>query len=358
MPDRKLGVGIVGCGIIAGRYARDIAGYSNVELIGGADIDPERAAVFASDHGCKAYRSVDALLEDDAIELVVNLTIQSAHREIAARSLGAGKHVHSEKPLALAYKDARSLVDLASEKRLRLSCSPMTWMGEAQQTAWKLIRDGRLGTVRAVYAEANWGRPESRRSGYEPFYLVGPVVDLGVYPLTTVTTMFGPVRKVLAFGKVLSPDRTSRDGVSFRVETPEFVVAVAELGNGVVVRLTANWYVDGRGSKQRGLEFHGDAGSLCVSELTSSDARVEYARFGAAPEAVQLLRKPHKGTEFGLPVHELADAILHGRPHRASGEQAAHVVEVLDAIRESVRSRTVVEVGSDFPPPDPAEWAV
>src|SRR6185295_11959721 len=111
--------------------------------------------------GCRAYPSMEALLADERVELVVNLTIHHAHAATTRLCLEAGKHVHSEKPMALTYEDARGLVELARQKGLRLGCSPFTYMGEAQQTAWKAIREGKLGTVRVAYAEVNWGRIES-----------------------------------------------------------------------------------------------------------------------------------------------------------------------------------------------------
>ena len=164
--------------------------------------------------------------------------------------LNAGKHVHSEKPLAMTYAEAKALVDLAQAKGLRLSCSPITFMGEAQQTAWKAIREGRLGPVRVVYAEANHGRIESWHPNPEPFYQVGALFDVGVYLLTLVTTMFGPARRATAYATVLYPDRVTKEGRPFHIATPDWVVAAVELANGTVVRLTTNFYVERPGQAE------------------------------------------------------------------------------------------------------------
>src|SRR4051812_8010893 len=146
-------IAIIGCGNIAGPYVRDFPNYSEFALRGVADIDTARAEAFAAEWSTQAYPTIDALLADPAVELVVNLTTQQAHTAVITRCLEAGKHVYSEKPLAMSYAEAAGLVRLAQEKGLRLACSPFTLMGEAQQTAWKWLREGRLGQVRLAYAE-------------------------------------------------------------------------------------------------------------------------------------------------------------------------------------------------------------
>ena len=138
---------------------------------------------------------------------------------------------------------ARSLVELAAERGLRLSCSPITFMGEAQQTMWRLVETGAIGAVRVAYAEVNWNRIESWHPRPEPFYRIGPFADVGVYPLTILTAIFGPARRVTAFGTVVYPNRITMDGEPFTPEAPDFGVAVVELESGTVVRLTANFYV-------------------------------------------------------------------------------------------------------------------
>src|SRR5512145_407999 len=140
MPQKKLGVALLGCGNIAAAYAENLSTYPQIDLVGMADLDVMRAEALAAKFGCRAYPSMEAMLADDMVELVVNLTIHHAHKETTARCLEAGKHVHSEKPLALTVEDAQALVELAQQKGLRLGCSPFTFMGEAQQTAWKIIR--------------------------------------------------------------------------------------------------------------------------------------------------------------------------------------------------------------------------
>jgi predicted dehydrogenase len=357
---KKLGVAILGCGNIADPYAENLASYPEIDLVGVADLDLQRAEALAAKVGCRAYPSFEAMLADDRVELVVNLTIHHAHCETTTRCLEAGKHVHSEKPLALTYADARELVELAQKKGLRLGCSPFTFMGEAQQTAWKIIREGRLGKIRVIYAEVNWGRIETWHPAPMPFYQVGALYDVAVYPLTLLTTIFGPARKAWAYGTVLHPDRVTQEGKSFHIDTPDFAVALIELESGPLVRLTSDFYVSRRSSKQDGVEFHGDIGSLYLASWHNFDVPVELADFNEPLQPVPLVKEPYKGSrlvEWGRGVRDLAQAIVEGRPHRATGEQAAHVVEILEAISQSMKTSQPVSIHSGFTPPTPMEWA-
>jgi predicted dehydrogenase len=348
-------VALVGCGNIADRYAKCIVDAPTLTLVGASDALPERAAALVGEFGGTQYGSLHELLADDRVDVVVNLTAPHAHAAVTAAALEGGKHVHTEKPVALRYAEAKELAELAARNGVRLSCAPATLLGEAQQTAWKLLREGALGTVRAAYAEANWGRIESWHPSPEALYAVGPHVDVGVYPLTVLTGIFGPARSVRAYTTQLQPERTRKDGVPFQLEAPDFVVAAVELDGGVVARLTATFWV-GPG-KQRGLEFHGDEGSLYMATWAEFDSRLESSRNGEEYRPVELVREPYRGIDWSRALVDLADAVAEDRPHRASAEHAGHVVEILNAIDASASGGAPVEIRSDFRRPEPMEWA-
>lgn len=349
-------IAFAGCGNIAPRYAQCIAAADGLELVGATDIAPGAAGRFVAAHGGRAYATLDELLADGRVDVVVNLTAPQAHAAVTRAALEAGKHVHSEKPLALRYDEARGLVELAQRSGVRLSAAPATLLGEAQQSAWKLVRDGAVGKVRVVYAEANWGRLERWHPDPTSLYAVGPLVDVGVYPLTIVTAMFGPVRRVQAYATTVEPERVLEDGRPFRISSPDFVVAAVELASGVVARLTATFYVPA--SKQRGLEIHGDDGSLYLPTWAEFDSRLELQEREGEYRTVPPLREPYPGIDWSRALTDLSEAVAEGRPHRASGEHAAHVVETLEAAHASVGGGgAVVEVRSEFPPPAPLDWA-
>ena len=348
-------VALVGAGVIADRYAECISAEPRLVFAGATDLLPERAARLAELHGGTAYATLDELLADDAVDLVVNLTAPRVHAEVTAACLEAGKHVHTEKPVALDGGDAHRLAELAAARGVRLGCAPATLLGEAQQTAWKLVREGGLGEVRAVYAEANWGRIETWHPTPEGLYESGPAFDVGIYPLTIVTGIFGPVRRVTGYATTLLPERVRKDGVPFTLTTPDFYVAALELDD-VVVRLTATFWV-GPG-KQRGLELHGGEASLWLPDWAGFDSRLQRTSDGERYEEVPLLREPYRGTDWARALVDLADAVAEGRPHRMGAAHAAHVVDVLNAVDASRRDGGPVEVRSEFPPPAPLDWAV
>jgi predicted dehydrogenase len=259
--------------------------------------------------------------------------------------------------MAMTYEDAAGLLDLARERGLRIGCSPFTLMGEGAQTAWKMLREGQLGTVRVIFAEVNWGRIEAWHPEPHSFYAAGPLFDVGVYPLTIITAMHGPARRVTAYGKVLYPDRVTKQGTPFHVEEMDYVVASLELESGPVVRLTSDFYVSNVSTKQTGIEFHGDDGSLHLASWHLFNSKVYFAPWDRPFEEVPLLRTPHKGVPWGQGVWEMVCAMREGRPHRFTGEHAAHITEILCATSESARTGRPVEIRSGFTPPAPMEWA-
>ncbi len=352
-----LRIGVVGCGNIADAYVRHIGKAPELLVHGVTDLKPERADELAGKYGFQTYAGLEEMLEDDRVQLIVNLTIHHAHYEVTRRCLEAGRHVYSEKPLAMSHKQAQELVDLARVQSVRLACAPITFMGEAQQTAWKIIREGRLGAVRVAYAEVNWGRIETWHPAPEPFYDVGPLFDVGVYPLTLLTTIFGPARLVTAYGKLLYPQRVRTDGIPYQVSTPDFQMLMVEFDDGPLVRLTSNFYVSQR-TQEAGIAFHGDQGSLRLGHWFMYDAPVAFAPYGEPFEEVPLVRPASPGVEWQRGLVDMAHAICEGRPHRVTGEQAAHVVEIMCAATEGMASQRAVRLSSTFTPPAPMEWAL
>jgi predicted dehydrogenase len=348
-------IALVGAGNIAARYAAAIVAADRLDLAGATDTAPGRAEELVAEHGGVAYPSLEALLADDDVETVVNLTVPQAHAEVTAAALEAGKHVHSEKPLALRHGDAQALADLAARRGVRLSSAPATLLGEAQQTAWKLVREDAIGRVRAVYAEANWDRLERWHPDPRSLYAVGPLVDVGIYPLTILTAMLGPARRVQAYATTLEPERMLLDGTRFTPVAADFVTAVVEHADGAVTRLTASFYVGP--CRQRGIELHGDAGSLHLPTWAEANSRLFLQERGGEYEQIPLVREPFPGIDWGRALVDLAEAIDDRRPHRASAEHAAHVVEALEAAETSVATGGAVEVASLFARPEPMEWA-
>lgn len=344
-PAEPVRVAIVGCGNIAAAYARQINSYPHVSLLGAFDIDASRSESLVATHGGHVYPSLQAVLDDPLVDVVVNLSIHHVHAEIIEACLQAGKHVHTEKPLALDSATAWRLVELANSRGLRLSSAPTTWLGEAQMSAWRRLREGEIGTPRVIYAEVNWGRIESWHPNPGPFYAVGPVFDVAVYPLTLLTAWFGPVTEVIADGGILYENRFTNNGTPFTVTSPDWAAAVLRFAEGPLVRLTASFYV-GPGSTQSGLEIHGDEGCLRLDRWDVFNSPLYLHSSATDNETWRIAPDQHaaEGIEFARGLSDLAHALREERPHLTTGAHAAHIVEVMEAILESVQTRSTVSV--------------
>jgi predicted dehydrogenase len=360
MAYEPLRVAIVGCGNISGGYARSLKTHpEKVVLLGAFDVDAARAAEFVATHGGKAYPTLPALLEDPQVELVINLTAHHAHAEVTCQALEAGKHVHSEKPLAGTLADGRRCLELAQQKGLRLSCSPFTFLGEAQQTLLRAKSAGRIGKVLAAYSEMNWGRIESWHPNPAGFYQPGsgPLLDVGVYALTVLTTVLGPVRRVTGFAGITMPERTIQKGPqagqTFAVTTPDQVVGGLEFEEGALGRLTSSFVV--RGTKQAsGTELHGETGSLFLSSNHDFNGRVEqFDNERGEWTTVPYVREPFPGVEWGRAIFEAADSLRTGAVQRVTGQQAFHVLEICLGILTSAEQGHAITIESRFTPPPP-----
>ena len=355
-----LKVAVVGCGNIAGGYGEAMLRCPEIKILGASDIDPARAKDWVGKFGGQAYASLDAVLADPQVEAVINLTIQQAHVEVVTKCLQAGKHVHSEKPLAPTFAEAQKLVDLAAAKNLRLSCAPVTWLGEAQQTAWKLIREGKIGTPRVVYATVDWGRIESWHPNPAPFYAAGPVFDVAVYPISMLTAWFGPVRQVIAGGGILLPNRKTKDAKPFTITTEDWVTAVLEFKSGLKARLCANFYVTNPTQHQATIDFHGDDGSI-NTQWFAATAPVRLCANGGSYRRIPPVRQV-AGTgswyvDWAAGVVALWRGLRTHQPHPTGGAHAAHVVEIMQAVHQSAREGRAISLVGDFPAPPPQSWA-
>ena len=333
---------IVGCGNIASRYAADLLAAGLVDLVGFQDIDPERSARFATEFGGQSFETLDTAIE--AAELILNLTIFESHYEVSRAALSRGRHVYSEKPLALRLDHAVELAGLAAANGAHLGAAPFTFLGESQATALEWVRSGRLGRVRLAYAEVNHGRIETWHPNPAPFYAVGPMLDVGVYPLAILIVAFGSVHRLQAVSSTINDRRVTVDGAPFTPGSPDYWLVDLEHGDGVKVRLTVNFYVKG----DEGIVFHGDDGSLQLDSWFVPNSAVTHIPYEGDPEPV-VPDGEEVEVDWSLGVREFVRGIETGEPSQLSTERAVHLVAVLDAITRSGASGEPVMVDPVIP---------
>ena len=348
-------IGIIGCGNISKIYCESPAKFSNIEIVACADLDLERARAKAAEHGIAKALSVDDLLADSDVQIVVNLTIPAVHAAVSRRVLEAGKHVYSEKPLATNREDAALLLALARSKGLRVGCAPDTFLGAGLQTCRQLIDDGHIGEP---VAAAGWmlsRGPEGWHPDPEFFYQpgAGPMFDMGPYYLTAMTSLLGPVRRVTGSARITHPERTigsaARFGQKIKVNTATHVSGVLDFAGGAVGTLTTSF--DVHGSDVPFMEIYGSEGTLSVPDPNTFGGVVGLRRAGEKTFAEQPLQFPYDENSRGIGVADMAAAIAGDRPHRASGEMAAHVLDLMIAFHEASESGRHVQLGSSMQRP-------
>lgn len=345
----RLGIGIIGCGNISEAYLKAATNFPILDIKGIADIRPEAAEARASQFGLRAL-SVDEMLADPSIQIVVNLTIPAAHVEVGLRALAAGKHVHSEKPLGLTTAEARPLLHMARERGLRVGCAPDTFLGGSHQTCRKLIDEGVIG--RPLAGSAYFMCPGHERWHPNPaFYYAkggGPMLDMGPYYITALVNLIGPVARVAG---ITSRARAEREitseplkGTMIPVEVATHVAGTLEFVSGAVVSIAMSFDVPRH--RHRPIELYGTAGSLSVPDPNRFFGAIELAT-AAKDWAEQPTEHPYASGNYRIiGVADMAHAIQSGRPHRASGELAFHALEVMEAFQVSSERGTHVTIES------------
>jgi predicted dehydrogenase len=374
-----MNIAIVGCGFVADYYAATLPGHPELKLIGVTDHDADRAARFAAFHAVPRYDSLDDLRNDRRVELVLNLTNPKSHYDVSKACLEAGKHVYSEKPLAMELEQARTLVELAEAGSLGLASAPCSLLGGTAQTLWKALREQQVGTVRLVYAEMDdgmvfrmpyrkWASPSGVPWPAKDEFEVGCTFEHAGYYLTWLPAFFGPARMVTAFSACLVPDKQT--DMPLEHQAPDFSVACITFASGVVARLTCSIIA----RHDHSLRIFGEEGVLGTEDCWyyrspvyiqrpitirrrtfMSPWKARYRLVGATEG-----RYRYRGAQqmdFARGVAELAASIRERRPCRLSGRYCLHTNELVIAIDHALAIGASYAVTTTFDPIEPMPWA-
>ncbi|HUR02854.1 MAG TPA: Gfo/Idh/MocA family oxidoreductase [Nonomuraea sp.] len=354
-----VGVAVVGAGVISGHYLRHLSTFPDIRVLGVADLDTARAATAAREHGVPVSGTVDTVLALPEVEIVVNLTIPSAHAAVALAALRAGKHVYGEKPLALDMDEAAKVTAEAANLNLLVGNAPDTFLGAGLQSAARALAAGLIGTPVAVTAALQSLGPESWHPNPEFLYQrgAGPLFDLGPYYLTALVALLGPAARVAASTRRARDHRVigsgPKAGTAFPVEVPTHVNALIDFAGSASATTTFSF--DSPIGRQM-IEIIGTEGALSLPDPNTFDGPL-LARGLHDPEWREL---PVTGTTAGrgLGVLDMARSLRTATPHRASGALALHVLEIMTAIGdagEDGESRRL-HTTSPTPPPLPDDW--
>ncbi len=337
-----LRVGVVGCGNICGIYIQNLSRYRSTQVIACSDLDEDRARATAEQYGIPYALSTKDLLAHPEVDLVLNLTIPSAHASVAHAAVEAGKHVYNEKPLTISLEDGLQLVEKARAKGVRLGCAPDTFMGAGIQTCRKLIDQGAIGEPVACEAHMQCHGHESWHPSPEFYYQKGggPMLDMGPYYITALVNLMGGVKRVAGISRATFPTRTitsqPKSGKVVEVETPTHITGSMEFASGaigMVVQSFDVWH-----GNVAPLIIHGSEGSMLVGDPNSFGDAVQTRMRGDAEWQPVGFEHGFAENSRGVGVLDIAHAIQEGRPNRASGDLALHVLEVMRAFTDSSES--------------------
>lgn len=358
---------VIGCGNISSIYLENAAKWDILDLVACADLDLSRAESQAAKFNVPRALSVAEVLADPDIELIINLTIPAAHAEIGLAALRGGKSVYNEKPLALSRADGQLMLREAQARGLRVGNAPDTFLGGGLQTCRQLLDAGEIGTPIAANAFMFIRGPEAWHPDPGFLYQIGagPLFDMGPYYLTALVAMLGPIRRVTGSARITYPERTigsgSKQGQKIPVETPTHIAGVLDFASGPVATLTTsfdvavsagealNLYDVGSGL----LEIQGTTGTLSMPDPNMFDGPVRVRRLGEVGWREIPLSHTHTANSRCLGVADMAYAIRTERPHRAHGDLAFHVLDVMHAILEASETGRHIELTSTFERPAP-----
>lgn len=372
-------IAIVGCGFVADYYLNTLLLHPELKLAGVMDRDIGRATRFSEFHNVARYDSLETLLNDPEVEMVLNLTNPRSHYEVSRAALEAGKHVYSEKPLGMNMDEARELVELAESKDLQITSAPCSLLGETAQTLWKALREQVVGTVRVVYAEMDDGMVhlmpyDKWLSGsgipwpYKDEFEVGCTLEHAGYYLTWLAAWFGPARTVTSFASIQVPDKLTDEPLN--MESPDFSVACIQFESGVVARLTCSILAP----HSHMLKIVGDKGVLYTEDSWRYYSPVYSRRMMKIRRKTFLnpIKTRHrllkadvgnvsgKGSQkmdFCRGVAEVAAAVKENRTNRLSSRFSLHTNEMALAIHYAREQGATYHMTTTFDPVEPMPWA-
>ncbi|WP_435128037.1 Gfo/Idh/MocA family protein [Actinacidiphila sp. bgisy144] len=345
-----VGVALIGAGVISTQYLQALSTFPDIRVLAVADLDVARARAQADAYGVPHAGDVASVLAIPEVEIVVNLTIPAAHAEVAAAALAAGKHVYGEKPLALAPVDGAKILTQAQELGLRVGSAPDTFLGAGLQSAARALASGVIGEPVSAVAVTQGPGPESWHPSPEFLFQYGggPLFDIGPYYLTALVALFGPVERVAASARQARVQRVvgsgPKAGTAFAVEVPTHVHALLDFVSGPSTAATFSF---DSSVPRRMIEVTGTEGTLSLPDPNTFEGPVQVRSF----EDQEWRDLPVTGTTAGrgIGVLDMARGIRTGAPHRASGELAQHVLELMSTVTDSAERHGFVEISSRAP---------
>mgnify|MGYP001282714190 FL=1 len=354
-------VGLVGCGHISETYFRAQEYFNNIKIIKCADINADAAEKCAKTYDIKSS-SVDEVLKDKDVEIILNLTIPKAHFEISEKALLSGKHSYSEKPLCINFDDGKKLLELSKKNNLYLGSAPDTFLGAGIQKSKELIQSGLLGKINLGNAIFAFPGVQSYHPNPEPWFANnggGPVIDMGPYYITALVSLLGPVKSVNSRSKKVFLERKigigPRKGKKIEVECDTSYVATLEFKDETLIQMTLSF--DVKEHKRNHIELYGDKGSIIVTDPNMFGGSVftclelgakwtEHVTHNLELGKINIKNQSSRANEAstnanyrGAGLSEMAYSIENKLEHMCNGQLSLHILDVIQSIMRSAHTR-------------------
>jgi predicted dehydrogenase len=377
----KTKIGIIGLGNISGVYTNNLKKFSAINMLACASRGIKNAQSFAKKFNIeRPYKNAQALINDNDIDIVLNLTPPLSHFEINKAALLAGKHVYTEKPLATTFSEAKELVDLADNMGLRIGSAPDTFFGSRIQSFKEIIDQDKIGEVSGFGVYVAYRGPQTFHPNPYFFFQkgAGPLLDIGPYYIIALLSLLGPVKSVSAMSNKPAEKRIAEagpaKGITLDIEMDTHVVANLRFENGAVGTLIMSF--DVWDSNLPRMEIYGSKGTLCMPEpdpvagpnlfggdvlLRTKDNyrwyNLERPKKMSEWKRVEIDRPfsstRHDENSRGIGLVDMVYAMRNGKPHRASGEMALHGIEVMENILVSTKKNCFIDMTTTFDVPEP-----
>jgi predicted dehydrogenase len=353
-------VGLIGCGHISETYFRAEKYFNNIKIVKCADINHANALKCAKTYKIKAL-SVKDLLKDQEVEIILNLTIPKAHYQVAKQSLLNGKHVYSEKPMAINFKDGLDLVKIAKRKKLYIGNAPDTFLGGGIQKSKELLEKNILGRISLGNAIFAFPGVQSYHPNPEPWFAKkegGPVIDMGPYYLTALVNLLGPAKKVT--GSIMEGVKRRTIGIgpkknkTFKVECPTTYLSTIQFENGTIIRLTLSFDVIAH--QRNHIELYGSKGSMIVPDPNMFGGSVyvcnklgdpwkEYktnkmhlGKINIRSQSSRANESPTNANYRGAGLAEMAYSIENKKINKCNGELSLHVLDIIQSTMKACKT--------------------
>jgi len=353
-------IGVIGCGNISETYFESQNLYNNFKVIACADINLEAAKASAIKFGIQ-QQNVDEILDNKDLDLIVNLTIPSAHKEIIIKTLNANKHSFSEKPLAMNFQDGLEIKKLADDKGLYVGCAPDTFLGAAGQKAKDLIEKNSIGSVVLGSFHLMSHGMEHWHPNPDFFFKpgAGPVLDVGVYYVTQLVSLLGPVKNIISISATVEKERTitsqPRSGEKIIVETPTTLMGILEFENNAKIQYFCSW--DVWNHQHNPIEIYGKEGSIVLPDPNYFGGNIALAKKDKDWEIIStanmLLGLPNRkdgdnkiANYRGIGLSEMIDSIYNKRSARCNINLSLHVLEIMEGILIAAETEKIYSLQS------------